>query len=489
MFLKVATKSKKKEETMSEEKATSTKRKMTQEEIEIARKSVTQRKMTPEEIEEEEKYEKLLRGVESTGKWWELWDRKEAKEFFAELKCEKNVENAIKELKKIFTDEWFKSYLFILDAARERDLDKGTISKEVENIFADKKIPLSKKATVKGKDNNWLITDREKCYMVRKENENLKVYLHEHPIRSSLYNPTTPSSLAVVIPLGIAINILGGAKKLTKRTRRGFQNVQNFNQTAYEIVVKAFLKAIYKNSTITFPDEIPPYRKGPDVKVDNLYFEIKTLNSSNKYQNSVNEELKELTDTLQEKFKAYKGLVRCTIEFSQPIELNKVIKTIKTAKMLTDSLEVESGEESTVTKEGVSIKIKLVPSGIKSFSCTMIGFGHPEIYDLGRMVRTLLVEEIPKKFLDDLPMIVVIRPSSPMAALKDKEFRENIAVALFKEAILQEQKIKKVKELWIDISFFISTMEEVMVNPILSLSRSFVKIANPFYEESISNFT
>lgn len=485
---------------MSEEKATSTKRKMTQEEIEIARKSVTQRKMTPEEIEEGEKYKKLLRRVESTGKWWELWDRKEAKEFFVELKCEKNVKNAIKELKKIFTDEWFKSYLFIIDAALERDLNKGIISKELENIFADKKIPVSKKAAVKGKDNNWLITDREKCYMVRKENENLKVYLHEHPIKPWLYNPTFAPSIAGLIPLGTAITILDGAEKLTKRTRRGLKDAQNFKQTAYEMIVKAFLKTTYNNSTVTFPDEKTPY-KGPDVKVDNVTFEIKTLDSSNKYQNSINEELKELTDTLKEKFKGYKGLVSCGINFGQPIELNEVIKTlntakelneviksIKTAKMLIDSLDVKSEEKVTITKDGINVNINLVPSNKKSFSCSMKGFGHPEVYDLERMVRTLLVEEIPKKFLDDLPMIVVIRPSPPMAALKDKEFKENIAVVLFKEAILQEQKIKKVKELWIDLSFFINTMEEVIVNPILSLSRSFVKIANPSFEEPISNF-
>lgn len=474
---------------MSEEKATTTKRKMTQEEIEIARKRVTQRKMTPEEIEEGEKYEKLLRRVESTGKWWELWDRKEAKEFFAELKCEKNVENAIKELKKIFTDKWFKSYLFIIDAALERDLNKGIIPKEVGNIFTNKKIPLSKKAAVKGKDNNWLITDGEKCYMVRKENENLKVYLHEHPIKPWLYNPSFTPSIAGLISLGTAINILGGAKKLKKEKRESLKSVQNFEQIAYEIIVKAFLKTIYKNSTVTFPDELPPYYKGPDVKVDNVTFEIKTLDSSNKYQNSINEELKELTDTLKEKFKGYEGLVSCGINFGQPIELNEVIKTIETAKMLIDSLEVKSEEKATITKDGINVNINLVPSNKKSFSCTMKGFGHPEVYDLERMVRTLLVEEIPKKFLDDLPMIVVIRPSSPMAALKDKDFRENIAVVLFKEAILQEQKIKKVKELWIYLSFFINTMEEVIVNPILSLSSSFVKIANPFYEESISNFT
>ena len=85
---------------MSEKKTTITKRKMTPEEIEIARKSVTQRKMTPEEIDKGQKYENLLRRVESTGKWWELWEQKESKEFFAKLKCEENVENAIKELKK-----------------------------------------------------------------------------------------------------------------------------------------------------------------------------------------------------------------------------------------------------------------------------------------------------------------------------------------------------------------------------------------------------
>ena len=474
---------------MSEEKATSTKRKMTQEEIEIARKSVTQRKMTPEEIEEGEKYKKLLRRVESTGKWWELWDRKEAKEFFVELKCEKSVKNAIKELKKIFTDKWFKSsrHLFIIDAALERDLNKGIISKELENIFADKKIPVSKKAAVKGKDNNWLITDREKCYMVRKENENLKVYLHEHPIKPWLYNPTFAPSIAGLIPLGTAITILDGAEQLTKRTRSRLEDAQNFKQTAYEMIVKAFLKTTYNNSTVTFPDEKTPY-KGPDVKVDNVTFEIKTLDSSNKYQNSINEELKELTDTLKERFKGYEGLVSCGINFGQPIELNEVIKTIETAKMLIDSLEVKSEEKATIIKDGINVNINLVPSNKKSFSCSMKGFGHPEVYDLERMVRTLLVEEIPKKFLDDLPMIVVIRPSSPMAALKDKEFRENIAVVLFKEAILQEQKIKKVKELWIDLSFFINTMEEVIVNPILSLSRSFVKIANPSFEEPISNF-
>jgi len=79
----------------------------------LGRISIKQHKMTPEELEESKHrsraYQKLLEAVKSSGRWWELWEREETKDFLSRLKCEETAKDAIEELRKVFTEKWFKS--------------------------------------------------------------------------------------------------------------------------------------------------------------------------------------------------------------------------------------------------------------------------------------------------------------------------------------------------------------------------------------------
>lgn len=83
-------------------------------------------------------------------------------------------------------------------------------------------------------------------------------------------------------------------------------------------------------------------------------------------------------------------------------------------------------------------------------------------------------------------MILVIQPSTPMVGIKDENYREILGVELFTSAISKDERVKLIKELWIDITPFVLMYEEVkrkLSDPTSSLSRSFIKIRNPFYEE------
>ncbi|HDH87795.1 MAG TPA: hypothetical protein ENF36_07125 [Desulfobacteraceae bacterium] len=82
----------------------------------------------------------------------------------------------------------------------------------------------------------------------------------------------------------------------------------------------------------------------------------------------------------------------------------------------------------------------------------------------------------------DLPMVLVINPSTSMSAIKDEKYREIVGAELFESAISKDGRVKLIKELWIDITT--SGHEEVkrkFCDPTSFLSRSFIKIRNPFY--------
>ena len=68
------------------------------------------------------------------------------------------------------------AYLFSMAARLEDDLNKGILSEELKKVFEAKEFPLSDNANVrKRKENEWVIADKEK-FIVRKEEEELKIY-------------------------------------------------------------------------------------------------------------------------------------------------------------------------------------------------------------------------------------------------------------------------------------------------------------------------
>ncbi len=67
---------------------------------------------------------------------------------------------------------------FSMDAKFENDLNKGTVSDELKNLFKTKKYRLSENASVTKKDDEWVITEEEREFIVRKEGEKLNVYTY-----------------------------------------------------------------------------------------------------------------------------------------------------------------------------------------------------------------------------------------------------------------------------------------------------------------------
>ncbi|KAF5437062.1 putative phage protein gp47/JayE [Candidatus Methanophagaceae archaeon] len=69
-------------------------------------------------------------------------------------------------------------YLFNIDAAEfEEDLNNGIISGELKEKFETEGFPLSENAIVtKENDDKWMITDGEKIYILKKEEEKLYIY-------------------------------------------------------------------------------------------------------------------------------------------------------------------------------------------------------------------------------------------------------------------------------------------------------------------------
>jgi hypothetical protein len=81
-----------------------------------------------------------------------------------------------KKLKEILEEK----YLFSMSLKLENDLNKGSISKDLKDVFKTEALPLSENATIakQKKDewiDEWIITDKEKS-VIRKEGGKLNIY-------------------------------------------------------------------------------------------------------------------------------------------------------------------------------------------------------------------------------------------------------------------------------------------------------------------------
>jgi aryl-phospho-beta-D-glucosidase BglC (GH1 family) len=77
---------------------------------------------------------------------------------------------------KFYDHDNYSSRNFSIDAEFENDLTNGIISGKLKDIFETEGFSLSGKATVTKEDDKWVITDREKDYMVKKEDGTLNIY-------------------------------------------------------------------------------------------------------------------------------------------------------------------------------------------------------------------------------------------------------------------------------------------------------------------------
>lgn len=256
--------------------------------------------------------------------------------------------------------------------------------------------------------------------------------------------------------------------------------------------MRAFFKISYRN-VIFEEDLLDKGRKKPDVKIENvMYAEIKNLNVSD-YEKDIQKEIeKKITGAMKKKSKNFKGSVGYSIHFDQinpdlkNPDLKEVIKAIETAEKLIESLEVKPGETISKREGGVSLKLNFTPDNTEELSGTIIGLGHPEMKDIYRIYRILTTPKVLEKNPGDIPMILVISPSSPITSIKDETYRENISAELFESATSKDKRVKSIRELWIDTTSLTLNYNEVkrkLSDPISSLSRSFIKIRNPFYEE------
>lgn len=418
--------------------------------------------MTTEEKNEMKKIENIEKDIENTGRWWELWESEEAKEYFAQIGCENVIRVAISELKKIFTAECYKAWI-----------DKRRKALNAEKFESR-------------------VCDTERCFKLRD---------YDHPLISSLlfHAPTQfdkkiaehpfPINFFIITPvtLGLAVKESGGAEILSKNAIKDLQSARDFLDRYYETVMRAFFKNSYRN-VIFEEDLLDKGRKKPDVKIENvMYAEIKNLNVSD-YEKDIQKEIeKKITGAMKKKSKNFKGSVGYSIHFDQiNPDLKEVIKAIETAEKLIESLEVKPGETISKREGGVSLKLNFTPDNTEELSGTIIGLGHPEMKDIYRIYRILTTPKVLEKNPGDLPMILVISPSSPITSIKDETYRENISAELFESATSKDKRVKSIRELWIDTTSLTLNYNEVkrkLSDPISSLSRSFIKIRNPFYEE------
>lgn len=89
------------------------------------------------------------------------------------------IYNATESLMKDYVESIENMYLFSINAeVEEENLNSGTISEELRDMFGSKGILLPKSPDVskeKNKQGNWVITDSRKRWIIRKEDEKLKI--------------------------------------------------------------------------------------------------------------------------------------------------------------------------------------------------------------------------------------------------------------------------------------------------------------------------
>ena len=151
-----------------------------------------------------------------------------------------------------------KKYLFSIDARLEEDLNKGIITAELKNIFKTK-CPLSDNAIVtKGKESEWIITNKEK-FFIRKEDGKLNIY-EKKPLLAAMatvtYEEATNPSEQERIGLGTRIGtrvVKSAVELLGPRTATNFMTAVDSETKVYHVVM---YWASYRGILHTKPDKL-----------------------------------------------------------------------------------------------------------------------------------------------------------------------------------------------------------------------------------------
>jgi len=270
--------------------------------------------MTSEEIEEEKRIKRQIENIENTGRWWELWESEEAKEYFVRIGCSDIIEVAICELKKVFTAECYKAMVNkkreALNTEQFKSSAYGTARYlELRDYYHPLISPL--------------------LFHVPTEFEK-KLLKHPNPV-DSIVTPVT---------LGFAIKELGGFEKLSENAKGDLRRARDFQDRYYEIVVEAFFKMFYKDFRVTFEEDLlNKGSKRPDMRIDDvMYVEIKNLNMYD-YEKRIHEIIeKEITNTIRKRTKDFEGSARYNISFDQVgFDLEEIIRAAENTKKLIES--------------------------------------------------------------------------------------------------------------------------------------------------------
>jgi DNA-directed RNA polymerase subunit A' len=115
-----------------------------------------------------------------------IYDAGEKRSFLREIELQREkqtdvgevVKHVFKEASKNGVCTYCRDYLFSTNTARlENELNKGVISEKLKKMFATRGCPLSKNSAIRKEiDDNWVITGKEKTYIVKKEEEKLNIY-------------------------------------------------------------------------------------------------------------------------------------------------------------------------------------------------------------------------------------------------------------------------------------------------------------------------
>lgn len=300
-----------------------------------------------------EKAKKIFDEVTISGEWWRIWNRKEVKENLNKNGFLDVVEEAIEELKDVFTSDWFRD-----------EKNRG-----------------------------------HPMYYI------LRSALSGNPIEDSL------PALLELVTIGNALDIVGKSDRNLIEDLRG---KRNFYSRAFELRIKAFLKSL--DPPAILEDEfINRAEKVPDAKWNNYDFEIKHLDESSfdiefrTLQEMINKELKEFFSSL-----GFTGDITYNAELKS-ITSTEGLKEIKDIfrTLLTSSKEklkglLENGENKIdLGNEYINIEIHFVQGqnwGVSGFVKT------PDPLPLhAHRVARVVREEISQKGGEN-PVIAVINP-------------------------------------------------------------------------------
>jgi hypothetical protein len=310
-----------------------------------------------------------------------------------------------------------------------------------------------------------------------------------HPIMFYFLAPN-PYLLGKMASLALALHILRQHNKLSELDIKMLRNPDGFISKVYEFIVLAYLLLTHGGLQREFELGVSGGRR-PDVKVGDLYIEIKALeiaDDERRRHEVIDEEIRE---ALEPCLHEISGVLVCDVDLGNPQDIEELVQRVTTAKEILSNTHLEEGVKE-ISRDSVRVAIKYVPhQQIKAISINITNYGNTLALEFYRIVRKLA--KVAKQAPGDAPLIAIIKPSIPLPILVTTN-GENVARSIFSSALHLNPKVMQIKELWIDLTELAtafaqlkaenSLIEQLAIELYFNLiNRVFVKLSNPFFQK------